>query len=82
MYLWNVEGLQISETMSATNIGGTVVIHGVAIYKQRLLCWSAIPLSHGWHIEIVSSSNRHESFQGSTFNLALEVASAIRRSIG
>lgn len=43
--------------------------------------WRAKALSGGWYIEIVRLLGKSGEYQGATFNLPLEVATAIKRLI-
>lgn len=61
-------------------------VTGIGIRKRvgrdnEILDYWAQANPHGWLVEVTNSRGMHEEFQGATYNLGLEVASAIRRTI-
>jgi hypothetical protein len=83
VYAWNLEGVKVFQTVSAVLEVNTATIRGTGIYEPKVgvipFSWEALALPHGWYITVISSSGRRGEFQGSTFNLPLEVATGARR---
>jgi hypothetical protein len=82
MYVWNHDGVRVLDVMNVAADGQ--VIKGHALKDPGLYNiyeWEARVNPHGWEIVTRTNSGRTESFQGSTFNLVLEVATAIRRAL-
>lgn len=84
--IWSSDGIRIFDIATATFKDGSAElwVRGIGDIHQpmigsRAFQWDAIPIQNGWLVEIHTSSGQGGSFQGSTFNLALEVATAARR---
>lgn len=86
-HVWTVDGVTIWNLVSPQFIGMELHIHGLAksggdLVPYRMYRWTATVTPNGWKVWIVSdTTNRTEMFQGATFNLVLEVAAAIKRSL-
>jgi hypothetical protein len=77
--IWNIDGVYVFEPMSVTHNDGSVWINGIGTYNSRPFEFHALALQHGYFIEIIAINGKRGDIQGSTFNLGLEVASAVRR---
>ncbi len=76
------EDVLIHETIAAKFVGQETQICGMGMKKTKLYHWIAVVSPQGWDITTISwSSNRTEHFNGATFNLPLEVVTAIRRAL-
>lgn len=73
--IWSHEDTQISGIVSAKFSNQSLLVSGTGKFKDRFFEWQAAVTSEGWYITIPGRG----SSQGSTFNLQLEVASAVRR---
>ena len=84
MWIWNHEKVKIFAVMAVSKTPD-VWIEGNALYETKIgivpITWVAKALEHGWYVSIDVPHGRKGEFQGSTFNLPLEVATAIRRIV-
>lgn len=78
--IWGLDGCRVFA--SGITSGGDAGIVGCAIKRNgSFYTWEAFPKPHGWYvITRLESTGWEESLQGSTFNLGLEVATAVQRS--
>jgi hypothetical protein len=83
MYLWAdpTTSIYIPEVVTTKIVGNEVHIIGTARKKGNPYFWEAWPLPHGYYVIVRNNSGREESLQGSTFNLVLEVAAAVNRTL-
>lgn len=78
--VWSTEGVAIYDLTEVKWVESVEAwICGFGTYKDRVFAWEAKPLHQGWYVEIHTSLGRTGALQGATFNLPLEVASAVRR---
>ncbi len=77
--IWNFEHVKIPDVMTVYHFDGSVFIKGTGIYGDWPFEWNAIALQGGYYITIISLTGKRGEFQGSTFNLGLEVAAAVKR---
>lgn len=84
-YVWNVDGIRIgSITMNRWEMT-QMWTSGFAFVDRRdarpteVLQWEATALHSGWYIVISRSTGKVGEYQGSTFNLPLEISTAVRR---
>jgi hypothetical protein len=85
--VWNLDGIGISENVTAEFVysgnmpSQEVVLRGIGWGQHgQAYDWSATISPNGWVIT-VEGQRGPEVFRGSTFNLPLEVAAAIRRTL-
>lgn len=76
--IWKLEGLSVWATGVRCN-GQDVWVEGLAIREGRTYEWRAQGTPLGVVVLTKSSSGREEQYSGPTYNVALEVASAVRR---
>jgi hypothetical protein len=84
MYIWNHDGVRVLDVMTIAADGQVIKGHAIKDGERALYHvyeWEARVNPQGWEIVTRTNSGRVESFQGSTFNLVLEVATAIRRAL-
>jgi hypothetical protein len=85
--IWrSVQPIPIEAYATGVPLDGDSVVEGYALVgradSQSHYHWSAFPTQHGWYVLVTNVvNNRAEQIQGSTFNLGLEVATAVRRSL-
>lgn len=73
-------GVTISDTVSCKYVGMQLFVYGSGIVNERPFTYEATVTSHGWHIALHPwGEGKRGEVQGTTFNLPLEVASAVRR---
>ena len=78
--IWNAGGVVVHATGLTQE--GDVGIEGFAHEKGKpAKQWYAWATPNGWMIKVRAINDREETFQGSTFNLGLEVVTAVRRSL-
>lgn len=89
--VWNMEGVKVFGTVQVrwvndiepwiTGLGLREATYGGVMSNQhdRIFSWQAKAISNGYFVEITTEAGLRGSFQGSTFNLPLEVATAARR---
>lgn len=82
--VWNVNGIRVFGTVSVRWVEnaepwitglGTIDVLG----ENAVFSWQAKAMPLGYFVEISTESGLRGSYQGPTFNLPLEVASAARR---
>ena len=83
-FMWNAEGIRISDSISARCDNTTVWIVGHGIIQRgdnhEAFRWDAMATPLGWYVTIYTFGGVLKgSAQGATFNLPLEVASIVRR---
>jgi deoxyhypusine synthase len=78
MWVWNMEGVRIS-TIATVTMGPSTWITGTGLYRESAFQWHALAETNGWFVEIMDTAGKRGSLQGATYNLPLEVASAVRR---
>lgn len=85
MYVWKLDGIYVNDQMTVKNDGLVTMIHGLAHRYRGGGCdhysWRAQISPQGWIVETTSSSSRVEQFAGATFNMIVEVATAIGRAL-
>jgi len=79
--------IQIWRDGEITVFGGVLTfdcwISGLLHHKGKMRSWSAKPSEHGYMVQIGNpDTGRLETFQGATFNMGLEIASAAARFVG
>lgn len=78
--IWNSENVSIHDTVSAKYQDMMLIVSGTGIKNNQPFTYQATALSDGWYVIIYQwSGPRRGEFQGSTFNLPLEVATAANR---
>jgi len=78
-FVWNVDGVSVgSITMNRWN-GMQMWTSGFAFCKDQVAQWEATATAQGWLVRITRSTGYVGEYQGVTFNLPLEVVTAIRR---
>jgi hypothetical protein len=82
-YIWNYEGIKVGSIttnrwevsqMWTSGFGIREYVNGFDVFQ-----WEATALQNGWYIVITKSTGKIGEFQGSTFNLPLEISAAARR---
>lgn len=83
MRIWNDADVVIPDIMQVICPLGDIWVRGTARRRGcTLFTWEASPNEHGWKIRVKNMDTfRVEEFQGTTFNLPLEVAAAVRRTL-
>lgn len=82
--IWSSEGLRI--WLVGTTCAGDPGFEGMAVFeskeKRATMEWQAYPIPAGYRVKLANVDSRRSSmYEGPTFNLALEVAQAIMRSL-
>lgn len=77
--VWNYEKISIGSVSTNRWDGPQMWTSGYGWKDNRVFQWEATALPGGWYIVITQSSGKTGEFQGSTFNLPLEIASAAKR---
>jgi len=81
-YVWNLDGVKIGSITMNRWESTQLWTSGFAFLADgRVIQWEASVVQYGWYIVITAATGKLGEFQGSTFNLPLEVAAAIRRLI-
>jgi len=84
-YVWNFENVKVGSI--TTNrwdaqqmwTSGFGVCYHKGTDSDDLFQWEACALPLGWYIVITRNTGKVGEFQGSTFNLPLEISAAARR---
>lgn len=78
--IWNSDSVAINDTVSAKFHDMQLVVSGVGMKNAIPFTYQATVTSGGWYVTIISwGGPRKGEFQGNTFNLPLEVATAANR---
>jgi hypothetical protein len=79
-YVWNNEGVRVmSVTMNRWD-GMQMWTSGYALNERdEIIGWEASAMSGGWLVSVKRANGFALTVTGSSFNLPLEVAAAIRR---
>lgn len=80
MFAWRLDGLAIPDTCAFDADLQAVI--GTAIFKNNAYKWWANAREGGWTVTVEDQRALRSVYQGTTFNLFLEVAAAVRRARG
>lgn len=79
--IWDLDGIEVTFVGGECTDGITPRFVGFAFRENKPYEWHAYMSPLGYTVEVTSKTGRTESFQGATYNLGLEVATAVRRSL-
>lgn len=80
-FIWNMDGIRIMSISTNRWEGAQMWTSGYAQLRDNICQWEATALPGGWYIVITRPSGKMGEVQGATFNLPLEIASAVRRFV-
>lgn len=82
-YVWNQDGIRVGSISMNRWEGMDMWTSGFVFRKlsdyTEILCWEAKATPQGWYIVLTDPIGKKGEFQGSTFNLPLEISAAVRR---
>lgn len=80
-YVWNFEGVRVMSVTTNRWNGPELWTSGYVMLRnsENIVQWEAKAMPSGYYIIVTSESGKVGEYQGVTFNLPLEVATAFRR---
>lgn len=77
--VWNFDGVSVGAVTTNRWVETEMWTFGYAWKGGRVIEWEATVKPGGWYVSLRGSLCRLGGFQGSTFNLPLEIVAAVRR---
>jgi len=80
-FVWKLHGVSIGSVSMNRWDGMQMWTSGYCFtdLPSRILQWEATALQDGWYIVITALNGKIGEYQGTTFNLPLEICAAVRR---